>query len=316
MAAAIAETRLVAVTGATGFLGRRLVPALQAGGWRVRVLVRRRPPENFWGVAAPEMIVGDIADAQALRTLADGAGRLIHGAGLIQAARREDFARVNIEGARLAALAAPPGGMILVSSLAAREPELSTYAASKRAGEIAALVVLGPRLSTVRPPAIYGPGDRETLALFQLAARSPVLPMPGAVQARTTLAHVDDVVATIVHSLTRRVRPPLVTVAGARPEGYSWWEIFTQAARAVGRRPRLASMPAWSLRAAGAAAGGLAALSGRAAIFNSGKVAEILHADWAISRAEQGPDPLPARFDLPTGFAHTVAWYRTEGWLT
>src|SRR5665213_1536813 len=165
---------VAAVTGATGFLGRRLVPALVASGWRVRVLVRRTPPGDLWEGCGPELVAGDLGSLAALDTLTAGADVLIHGAGLIKAARRSDFFAVNAEGARNAARAAPAGGLLLVSSLAAREPRLSDYAASKRAGEELALAVAGPRLTIVRPPAIYGPGDRETLALFRLAGRSPI----------------------------------------------------------------------------------------------------------------------------------------------
>ena len=190
---------LVALTGATGFLGRRLTPALLSAGWRVRVLVRRAPPPSLSGPHAPEIVIGDLADDDALRALNEGAETLIHVAGLIKAVRREDLVRVNVEGARRAALAAPPGGLILISSLAAREPGLSDYAASKAGGEAAAKGVAGPRLSIVRPPAIYGPGDRETLALFRLAGVSPWLPVLEG--RRMVLAHVDDVVAAIIGTL-------------------------------------------------------------------------------------------------------------------
>jgi uncharacterized protein YbjT (DUF2867 family) len=133
---------VVAVTGATGFLGRHLVRALARDGWTPRVLVRRDPIHPLWRDIEVEVVVGDLKTPGALDRLCDGATVVIHVAGLIKAASLEGFNAVNRDGARAAALAAKAanpsqGGarFILVSSLAAREPQLSNYAASKRAGE-------------------------------------------------------------------------------------------------------------------------------------------------------------------------------------
>src|SRR3546814_9974387 len=81
--------------------------------------------------------------------------------------------------------------LIVVSSLAAREPHLSSYAASKRAGEIAAREVFAGRLTIVRPSVIYGPGDRETLAIFKLAGQT-LVPSVGKGTGRIALIHVSD----------------------------------------------------------------------------------------------------------------------------
>jgi nucleoside-diphosphate-sugar epimerase len=306
---------LVAVTGATGFLGRRLIPALIEAKWRVRVLCRRTPERELWGRAEPDVVRGDIADPYALRRLAEGADAVIHAAGLIKALKPAEFQAANVEGARRTAEAAAAAGarMLLVSSQVAREPRLSPYAASKALGEAAAKAVLDERVSVLRPPAIYGPGDRETLGLFRLASWSPVLPLPGPEEARLALAHVDDVVAAAIAALTGA--PGTWTVGGARPAGYSWREVLQGAADALGRRPRLVRIPPSTIRGAGAVAGYVAGLRREAAIFGPGKAREALHTDWSVSPAEQAPFAPPARFDLAEGFAATVAWYRACGWL-
>lgn len=305
---------LVAVTGATGFLGRRLVPALAQRGWRVRALARSTPPPGLWGSADVELIGGDLADASAVAALVDGAAVVIHAAGLIKARNRAAFFNTNTVGAeRLAS--AVRGRMILISSLAAREPQLSDYAASKRAGEDAARQVLGERLTIVRPPAIYGPGDRETLGLFRLVGRSPIMVLPGTDAARLVLAHVDDVVDGILSVLETPGPPALATLPGARPEGYGWREIFATAARAVGSKPKMFVAPAWAVAAAGAASEFSGVFSREPPIFTRGKVREILHPDWTVSPSEQAPATPLARFDLESGFSHAVAWYRAAGWL-
>ncbi len=305
--------RVVAVTGATGFVGRRLVPALAARGWRVRVLARN-PTIGVWADAAPEVIVGDLASGAALTALTDGAEAVIHGAGLIKARDRTAFFAVNAAGARRVALASGARRMVLVSSLAAREPGLSDYAASKRAGEAAAQEVLGERLLVIRPPAIYGPGDRETLALFQAAGTSPIMPMPDDPGARLALAHIDEVVDVLVTAVEGSWPAGTFAVGGARPAGYGWREIFATAAAAMGRSPWLAPTPPWLIRGAAAMSESMGRVRGVPAIFNRGKARELLHPDWSVSPGELPPggaDPV----ELRRGFDDTVAWYRAQGWL-
>lgn len=319
---AAARGPLVAVTGATGFVGRRLTPALAASGFRVRVLVRTAPVSPWVG-PAPEMVAGDLNDHDALARLVDGADAVIHGAGLIKARDRAAFFAANAQGAERVASAieasrSPPSDrtrMVLVSSLAARSPELSDYAASKRAGEDAAWAVLGNRLMVVRPPAIYGPGDRETLPLFQLAGASPVMPMPDDPRARLALVHVDDVVARLVGAVGAGWSPGVFALGGARPEGYGWREIFACAAAAMGRTPALAPVPSWLIRVAAGLSEGVGALRGAPVIFTRGKARELLHPDWSVAPHEQPPGPTAPWLSLPTGFSRTIAWYRSTGWL-
>jgi uncharacterized protein YbjT (DUF2867 family) len=262
-------TGRVAVTGATGFLGRRLVPALIARGWRTRVLARRADATT-WDGEAPEVVLGDLGDPAALDALAIGVDVVIHAAGLVKAGNRDAFFAVNRDGAaRLAA--ATEGRMLLVSSLAAREPALSDYAASKRAGEAAARDILGDRLMVVRPTAIYGPGDRATLDLFRVAADSPIMPMPDSADARLALAHVDDVAAYVIDRLEGAWTSGTYAMGGARPEGYDWREIFTTAAAAVGRAPLIVPTPGWVIRGAAALAEAVGTLRGAPTMFNRGK---------------------------------------------
>ncbi len=309
--------RLAAVTGATGFLGRRLIADLVARGWRVRALSRRDPDPGLWGDALPQIVRGDLDDTAALERLVQGAEVVIHAAGLIKARDRAAFMAVNQGGAARIAKAASAAGarLVLVSSLAAREPSLSDYAASKAAGEAAARAEAGEALTVLRPPGVYGPGDKETFALFSLAARSSVLPLPGDPRARLALAHVDDVCA-VAALLADRPTPGTWTVAGARREGYGWREIFETAGTVLGRRPSLLPVAPWLLRVAGAASEAVGKVTGEPAIFSSGKARELLHPDWSVSPREEAPGAPPARFDLATGFADSVAWYRAVGWLT
>jgi nucleoside-diphosphate-sugar epimerase len=309
------SNRLVAVTGATGFLGRHIVRALAAEGWTVRALVRRDPVHELWRDLEPQVVFGDLADPAALARLCAGADVVVHAAGLIKARSRQAFFAANAEASRSLAVAmrhqAPEARMVLISSLAAREPQLSDYAASKRAGEASAREVLGSRITVVRPPAIYGPGDVETLALFKAAAKSPLLPVFDP-SARIAMIHVDDA-ARIIARLASEPQEHPVCPCDARPDGYSWRELMEEAARACGATPRLVRVPAFFLRAAGLV-GGLARFMGSTPMLTPGKTRELLHADWSLPPGQRFPGA-SSSISLPAGFRQTVRWYRAAGWL-
>ena len=300
--------RRAAVTGATGFLGRHLVRALHDAGWSARVLARRDPVQPLWEGLDVEVVRGDLDDTAALRQLCEGADVVIHVAGLITARSSAEFHAVNADGARRLAQAAeamaPRAPVILVSSMAAREPGLSAYAASKRAGEAAVGDVVGERLTVARPPAIYGPGDVATLGLFKLMAWSPVAPVLDP-RARVALIHVDDAARQIAALSGAGGRT--VTLSDARPAGYSWTEIMLTAASALGRTPRTVRVADGLVR--------FAARFGGSPMLTPEKARELLHLDWSVAPEEAWEAAPPPVYDLETGFGHTVNGYRAQGWL-
>lgn len=306
---------VVAVTGATGFLGRRLVRTLAADGWTVRVLARRDVTDPAWRGLEPQLVIGDLASARALAALCDGAEAVVHLAGLIKARSRAAFDQANVEGARRVALAAKAAGarLVLVSSLAAREPNLSDYAGSKRGGEEAARAAFGEGLTIVRPPAIYGPGDWETLRLFRMASDSAFLPVL-APSARMAWIHADDAAARIA-ALVKSPRPGLLSLSDDRPEGYGWRELMLTAAEAVGASPRLVRIPSWTIKSLANLSKWVSIATGKETILTPGKARELLHGDWGLSSNDPIPDFPPVRYSLQAGFAQSVRWYRSEGWL-
>ncbi|MEL6794743.1 MAG: NAD-dependent epimerase/dehydratase family protein, partial [Pseudomonadota bacterium] len=189
-------TKVAALTGGTGFLGRHAIRALHDAGWRIRMLARRAPGLPELADVEIELIMGDLADAGALMRLCEGAEAIIHVAGVVKAATRSDFFRANATGAASIAAAwtqiAPDARFTLISSMAAREPHLSHYAASKREGErMVAEIGAGRDWRILRPGAIYGAHDEETLKVLKLA-RGPVQLMLNAGDARVSLIDVRD----------------------------------------------------------------------------------------------------------------------------
>jgi nucleoside-diphosphate-sugar epimerase len=302
--------RLAAITGATGFVGPHLVAALARHGWRFRLLMRRWTPlPSLPGVEA-EIVWGDLADEASLRRLVAGADAVVHAAGLIKARRPIDFDRVNRDGtARLSALV-PDIPFLLLSSLAAREPQLSPYAASKRAAEEAIARRSGPWLA-VRAPAVYGPGDRETLAYFKMAARGFAL-QPDQPDARLSLIHVEDLAEALALALDRPLAPGVYEIDDGHPGGYRHADMAAAAAEALGRSVR----PIRIGRGAMNAVAGLNSLRPGAQILSPAKVRELYHSDWTVHETRlTEATGFAARFGLVDGFRHTISWYRQRHWL-
>ncbi len=314
---------LAAVTGGTGFLGRHVVQALARDGWRLRLLARRSPAPPPAGSPPAEVVRGDLDDAAALRVLVEGARAVVHVAGLTKARRAAEFFAVNRDGgARLAeavaATAAPGARCVLVSSMAAREPHLSPYAASKRAGEDAAVAALGGggvAWVVLRPSVIYGPWDREGLALLRMA-RAPVAPVPRAPEPRIAMVHAADAAAAVA-ALCREGGPAgaRFEVTDARHAGYGWRELLRLLGGLMGRdAPRFVPVPDGAMLAAGAAADAWGAATGRASLFGRGKAREILHRDWGSAPERQPPSALWApRIALESGLRDTLDWWRAGG---
>jgi len=307
-------TRLVAVTGATGFVGPHLVAALARRGWKIRLLVRRWSPlPSLAGVEA-ELVLGDVSDQAALRRLVDGADTVIHAAGLIKARRSSDFRTVNRDGTALVSKLAPTARFVLLSSLAAREPLLSPYGASKRAAEEAVAGRSGPWLA-VRAPAVYGPGDRETLAYFRAVARG-FAPRPNLPDARLSLIHVADLAEALALAVERPAAASVCEIDDGREGGYGYPDMQAAAEAALGRTARTLAIPRIAMEGVALVNRASHALGGPVQILTPGKVKEIFHIDWTVhDRRLAAAIGFAARYDLASGFGDTILWYRRQGWL-
>jgi nucleoside-diphosphate-sugar epimerase len=310
--------KVVAVTGATGFVGSHLIHRLAETGWTIRILARRMPSAALTPKAPLEIVLGDLADADALRRLAEGADTVIHLAGIVKARHRAEFARVNAAGteAVVAALsdAAPRARLVHVSSLAAREPALSPYCRSKRDGEAAVERIADRQPVTIlRPPAIYGPGDVEILPLFKAALRG-LCPYPGRADGRVSLIHVADFAQAVVKTAEAAALPDLrYEIDDGHPAGYGWPEIAAALGETFGRKVRLVRVPRPAMLGIAGLVEAHRRLGGELTALCLDKLRELYHPDWVV----HGPR-LPvwqAGVDLVAGFRETVAWYRAKQWL-
>jgi len=311
----------VAVTGASGFIGRRLIERLCRDGTTVKALMRRRQVLVDVDQDSLVTVQGALGDDRSIESLIDGVDVVVHLAGCIKAKNRDGFFEVNEAGSRhlvkLAAARQKPPKIILVSSLAAREPKLSSYAASKRAGEDA-LITLGDHLpwTILRPPAVYGPGDRETLAFFK-STNCGIGAMLGDREARFSLIHVDDLTSAIAHIQDPAIADHAVLELDDGHEGgHSWASMIDAAERAYDKKAIKIPIPAILLFALGYANVALGLLPGYTPMLTAEKARELRHRDWvADSRLIQSKTGWRPAISLDRGFPATIDWYRLHSWL-
>lgn len=313
--------RLVALTGATGFVGSHAARAFAQSGWNVRILARRLPTNPILASADPELIVGDLDDAPALRALVRGADVVVHVAGAVRALDAVGFYRANAQGTAGIVSAvqseAPQTRLVHVSSLSAREPTLSDYAGSKRAGEIE-VERAGPALdwSIIRPPAVYGPGDRELLPFFKMA-QGGWLAAPANGDAHVSLIHADDLAGAILALATGSgCRGATLEVDDGREGGYRWADIAKVLGDTVGRPVRLIRVPRFPVYGLAGLVESHARRHGRPPMVNRGKVREFWHPDWVARSAEfQSRTSWSPQISVGKGFSETYRSLQAAGLL-
>lgn len=273
----------ILLTGATGFIGRRIQNRLIAEGFRLRVLARAASARAGFLHPRAELVNGTLADPGALARGVAGTMAVINCAGSVRGLSWEDFEVANVSGVRqlcaaIDNLSAPPA-LLHLSSLAAVEPELSSYARSKREGE--AVLAEFPQIAwtVFRPPAVYGPGETEMRGALAWARRGIVVVPGGDRRQRLSMLHVDDLVSAVLAWLANPPahRHAVYTLDDGSAQGYDWNEF---AAAVTRRSPVFVGLPRGLLDAVARLNEAVARRTGRPIMLSRGKVRELTHSRW------------------------------------
>lgn len=300
----------IAITGSTGFVGQAVLDEAARRGMQVRALTRREQ-ESRGGV---EWVRGDLADHAALASLCSGAEAVLHIAGVVNAPDIAGFQSGNVAGTQAVVSAARDVGcarFVCVSSLAAREPGLSQYGASKRMAE-ELVQTSGLNWTIVRPPAIYGPCDTEMFELFK-AARWHFVPMPPA--GRASILHVDDLARLLLDlaPASDTARSRIFEPDDGRESGWAHRELAEAIGNAMGRKVFAPNMPAGLLMMAAKMD---RAIRGPKAKLTPDRAGYMAHPDWVSAPERSVPvDVWKPQIATPEGLAATAEWYREAGWL-
>ncbi len=301
----------VALTGGTGFSGGYILPQLIAAGYDVVALARK--PEVLAGKCR-NVVAGDLSDATALAKLVEQADVVLHVGGATSAQSRESFFDVNVEGTKRlfrAARQAQVSRFVYVSSLTAREPDLLDYGASKAAAEKFLLDHDDEDcdILILRPPAVYGPGDRAALPLFKLLQQN-VAVVPGHKSSRFSLLHVSDFAKVVCESVEYKSHG--IFELDDQTMGYTWADLAETSTTLTGKPIRTLYMPYGLLNAAAGVAEAIAKLTGHRAFATRQDIAKIYHKDWVVNGWLW---PIAQPIKLHEGFAQTLVWYQQQGWL-
>ncbi len=307
-------TQTVAITGATGFIGRAITRQLILAGYRVRALIRSTRLAGALSARGVEPVPGSLEDHSSLESLIHGADVVVHCAGAVRGATQEQFDRVNVDGVirllRVMESHDAPPRLLSLSSLAAREPRLSFYAASKFKGE-QVLVNDAHRVAwdVLRPPAVYGPGDKEMLPLFRAMARG-IAPVPGSTYACFSLVFVEDLASAVIHWIqSGQVSHRIYTLDDGHEGGYDWRGVAVIVERICRRRVRLLPLPAWVLDVPAYLNRQAGRVFGYAPMLTPEKLRELRHTDWICDHsALEAATGWRPQVQLEEGLRRTPGW--------
>jgi len=322
----------ITVTGGTGFIGSHVVEALALRGHEVTCLVRNPARTNELSGLPLRFVYGSLDSSRALTDLIDGQEAVVHVAGLTKAPSLQEYVRVNVGGTESLVSAIRGNGaclrrLVFFSSAEAMGPSpgghpltedvspqpFSAYGKSKIMAENCLDRLQGRvPITIVRPPAVYGPRDRDLAILFRLVSRGllpVVIPSPA-----YSVVYVKNLAAGICLAIEQPrdgVRSFFFTDGPAT----SWSNFGGMIASALGRKPLKLRVPLFAVRAAAFAAGLLDSATGKTGILSRDKIREM-GGFWVVSderaRRELGYRPL---FSTEQGIAETARWYRNRGWL-
>jgi len=323
------------VTGAGGFIGSYLVEALLQEGWEVRCLLRRPLSEYTWlnGLDI-EAVAGDVTCPETLSPAVKEVDTVFHLAGVTAARSEDGYVRVNAEGTRHLLQAVVQHNpeldrFLFVSSLAAAGPSrdgkrlteempaqpISFYGKSKLKGEeIVWQYAAKVPVSIVRPPAVFGPREKDIFTYFQLA-RKGWRPVISGGPRYLSMIYVHDLVAGMMRiAQCEKALNRLYYLGNERD--YSWEELGENIAAALGRKTRKLTVPISLVHVAAACSDVFAKLTRKATIFNLDKYKEMKATHWicdaSLAAADAGFRP---QWSLPDALVETARWYREQGWL-
>ncbi|OHB77163.1 MAG: hypothetical protein A2W31_14765 [Planctomycetes bacterium RBG_16_64_10] len=334
------------VTGASGFIGWHLAAALSRRGDQVRCLVRRTSRVDRLEALGVELVTADVRVGHDLQSAVREVDVVYHLAGLTRGLSLDELLAVNEAGvenvARACARQARVPVLVVISSLAAagpspvdcprtkREPPapVSNYGRSKLAGERAAARWAREVPTTiVRPPIVFGQGDRDGFLMFRMIARRGVHLVPAMGMARVSVIHAEDLATALLLVADRGARlaggPANPTAADrgiyfvADPDHLTYVDLGRLIGHAVGRPDvRVLHVPQPLVQLAALATEAVVQLRRKPSLLGLDKFRDAIAGSWTCDcqriRSTLGFAPA---YPLAQRLQETADWYRREGWL-
>ncbi len=236
-----------------------------------------------------DIVHGALEDTEKLDAFASNVDVIIHCAGSVRGLTLSDFAPANVEAVSNLVNAQLRGSnnprFLLISSLAARMPELSDYANSKRQGEETLKTYTSKvNWTIIRPAAIYGDGDREMKPLLDLLRKGICLQMSHA-GSHFSLVHVNDIARAVLQWLNNgTANHEIIELDDGFSGGYSWIQISEIASRVFQRPVRRIQLPTFILQTLARLSASIAMATRLNPMLTPGKARELSWHDWVCQK--------------------------------
>ena len=317
------------ITGATGFIGSHLTEALLKKGYSVRCLIRKTSDTKWLEPHSVELVYGDCIDIDSLKEAVKDCQYVFHLAGLTKACREEEYFCINVQGTEniikaILSSATNLRRFVLLSSQAAAGPSyngepiteetpprpVSHYGRSKLAAEEVVLSVSDKiPFTIIRPPAVYGPRDRDFYLFFKLIKRG-IFPYWG--KTRYSLVYIDDLVNGIILSAENKIAEGKIYFITDMKE-HTNEEIAFSIAKIFNKNLTKVRIP-WAVMPFLASLG--ERITRGKSIFNRDKIRELRYRCWLCDSSkaaeELGYSP---HVSLQQGMKWTADWYKINRWL-
>lgn len=324
----------ILITGATGFIGSHLAEHLLAKGYELRCLVR--PTSNLrWLQHLPiEQIYGDLFDERALLSAVKGADYVYHVGGVTKARTREEYMKGNHDATSniLAAVRKSNPGLkrfIHVSSQTVVGPSIggtpvdestplhpiTSYGMSKMEAEKECQKAMPDLpITIVRPPAVYGPRDKDIFEFFSTMKKG-LQPMIGFNVKTVSLIHVKDLVDGIILA-GEHPRSVGQTYFISSERFYDWMEVGDITSGILGRKVLRLKIPEFVVYMIAGVSELYSLVSRQAVLLNIEKARDIVQDSWTCSIAKaQRELGFRESLTLAEGIRNTVEWYKENKWL-
>ncbi len=326
---------LIALTGATGFLGSHIADILLGKGFAVRAAVRQTSNLRWLEGKNIETMVVDLAEAKSCDTFLADCNGLIHCAGLVTASHEQQYQRANVQTTEnllaRAELAwnenSDNPAFILISSMAAHGPAginnpavesnspapITAYGRSKLAAEQAVnRSEWSFRRAILRPPSLYGPRDKEFLPLFKAATKG-ITARLGKSMTGLSLVHGWDAASAAVALLQCEKATGTYFVDDLHT-GYNWREMAAVLSSTTGKKIRTLHIPVVLLKIGSALLGRRRAIS--SPVLNPDRIRDLETPGWvcdgSLLSTTTGWQP---KYSALTGFQNTMDFFKEQDWL-
>ncbi|MCX7930696.1 MAG: NAD-dependent epimerase/dehydratase family protein [Chlorobi bacterium] len=327
---------VVALTGATGFVGSHVADELLRRGYVVRCLVRKNSNRRWLQGKVFEVAECSFDSVESLSAALEGVHGVIHVAGVIAARSMQEFMEGN-RGATERMIAATRATMqsnfwrfLHLSSLAVTGPAtdlehpvtedsplhpITPYGISKKAAEeVVQSAASEIPITIIRPPAVYGERDEATLPFFR-AVYQGIVPLIGFRPKWVSLVHIRDLARGIVDAFESGATIGK-TYFVASDEFYTWKQIGITTAAVVGRRAVPVVIPHALVLVIAALSGWIGHLRGQAPVLDYHKGRDIIQRYWICSTQRARCDfRYRQQVSLEDGIAETIEWYKRNKWL-